>query len=63
VPDVVPVPHMLFEEAQKRYWAREPWTYDARFHVPVEHIRWVPVFIAPPRFGASPDLAEEEDGA
>lgn len=45
---VRPVEHLGFEEAQRRYWARRPWRYDARFHVPPAHITWVPVFLAPP---------------
>lgn len=42
-----PIVETNYETAERIYLTRSPWMYDARFHVPREHIRWVPAFLAP----------------
>lgn len=48
-----PVIETDYATALAIYQARDPWRYDARFHVPRQHIRLVPVF-QPPTRPASP---------
>lgn len=44
-----------YDTALAIYQTRTPWRYDARFHVPRQHIRLVPVFQPPTSPVAQPD--------